>query len=106
MLASERFSIYRKCKVDELPLELVAGSLDDVPLDADLKEIEPMDVDDDEDATQGAVRIDDYGIEVNFGDVEDEDELTEEAELRYQQEIAQMIEEIDRMAPNLKASDR
>ncbi|TIB40096.1 hypothetical protein E3P86_00824 [Wallemia ichthyophaga] len=106
MLASERFSIYRKCKVDELPLDLVAGSLDDVPLDADLKEIEPMDVDDDEDATQRAVQIEDYGIEVNFDGVEDEDELTEEAELKYQQEIAQMSEEIDRMAPNLKASDR
>ncbi|TIC00801.1 hypothetical protein E3Q17_02033 [Wallemia mellicola] len=106
MFASERFSIYRKCKVDELPLALVAGSLEDVPIDADLREIEPMDVDNEEDSTQRAVQIDDYGIEVNFDEVEDEDELTEEAELRYQQEIETIGLEIERMAPNLKASDR
>lgn len=34
-----------------------------------------MDVDNEEDSTQRAVQIDDYGIEVNFDEVEDEDEL-------------------------------
>ena len=105
-LASERFSIYRRCKVDELPLELVAGSLDQVPIDAEIREIEPMDIEGEEDMSQRVVQIDDYGIEVNFESIEDEDELTEEKDLQYRREIDQIALDIERMAPNLKAKDR
>ena len=66
-----------------------------------------MDVDEDEDGTQRPKQVSDYGIQVDFESI-DEDNLEDpsEAAARFDKEIADKTAEIERMAPNLKAIDR
>jgi len=66
-----------------------------------------MDVDGDEDGTQEPMAVDDYGIEVDFSSIdEDNDEDPAEALARMDKEITDKTLEIERMAPNMKAMER
>ena len=83
--ASERYAIYRRCRLDEVDLPLIRGSLDDVPIDEVGQynqgllglicqigvDADAMDVDDEE--TQRTVQTRDFGIEPDFEVLEDED---------------------------------
>ena len=66
-----------------------------------------MDVDEDENGTQQPKTVADYGIQVDFAQV-DEDNMEDlhEAIPRLDKEIADKIAEIERMAPNMKAMER
>jgi structural maintenance of chromosome 1 len=66
-----------------------------------------MDVDEDEDGTQRPKQVSDYGIQIDFESI-DEDNLEDpsEAAARFDKEIAEKTAEIERMAPNLKAIER
>ncbi|KAI0962689.1 hypothetical protein AcV7_001479 [Taiwanofungus camphoratus] len=107
-LGIERSAIYRKCKLDEIRLPLLEGSLKNVPMEENLREEVAMDVDEEEDGTQHVKRIPDYGIEVNFESL-DEDEQADgsaEAVAEFDSSIAKLNTEIERMAPNMKAMER
>jgi len=66
-----------------------------------------MDVDEDEDATQRPKVVPDYGIQVDFESIdEDNTEALAEALDRLDKEISDKNAEIDRMAPNMKAMER
>ncbi|KAF8214101.1 condensin complex subunit SMC1 [Mycena galopus ATCC 62051] len=106
--ALERSSIYRKCRLDEIKLPLLQGALKDVPMEENLREEVAMDVDDDEDGTQQPRRVSDYGIEVDFDSLDDDDRDNGSAEslAEFDKEIAKLGAEIERMAPNMKAIDR
>ena len=66
-----------------------------------------MDVDEDEDGTQRPKQVLDYGIQVDFESI-DEDNLEDpgEAAARFDKEITEKTTEIERMAPNMKAMER
>ena len=66
-----------------------------------------MDVDEDEDGTQRPKQVPDYGIQVDFESI-DEDNLEDagEAAARFDKEITDKTAEIERMAPNMKAMER
>ncbi|KAF9517669.1 hypothetical protein BS47DRAFT_1339193 [Hydnum rufescens UP504] len=107
-LASERFSIYRKCKLEEIDLPLEDGcSLDDVPMEENPEDM-AMDVDGDEDGTQQPRAVHSYGIEVDFEDLEDADREdgspNHGAELEAA--ITKIMADIDLMVPNMKAMAR
>ncbi|KAH6918179.1 cohesin complex subunit psm1 [Coprinopsis sp. MPI-PUGE-AT-0042] len=107
-LALERSSIYRKCRLDEIDLPLKQGNLKNVPMEENLREEVAMDVDEDEDATQRPKKAADYGIEVDFDSIEDDERDQDSSEVlaRYDKDIANTNGEIERMAPNMKAMDR
>ena len=73
-----------------------------------LREEAAMDVDEDEDATQRPKKVADYGIEVDFDSIEDDEREQDasEALARYDKDIANTNGEIERMAPNMKAMER
>lgn len=75
-LASERFNIYRRCKLEDIDLPLRAGDISSVPIDEALRPQMPMDVDG-EDGTQRPTEVEDYGIEADFDDLD-----TDEREVR------------------------
>ncbi|KAN0065181.1 Structural maintenance of chromosomes protein 1 [Thecaphora frezii] len=106
-LGSERTGIYRRCRLEEIQLPLVEGSLSKVPLEetGDLGGA-PMDID--ESATQEVVTVPDFGIEVDFSDLDDEEKEdggpTMAAEL--QSRIDSVTAEIEKMSPNMKAVER
>ena len=85
--ASERFSVFRRCKLEEIDLPITAGSLEDVPIEEvcnlhvgharadveqNLRDAMAMEIDQNDD-TQQAVTVNDYGIELDFAELEDEE---------------------------------
>ncbi|KIO31393.1 hypothetical protein M407DRAFT_14099 [Tulasnella calospora MUT 4182] len=106
--ASERFSIYRKCKLEEIALPVIRGSLNKVPMEENLRDEMAMDVDEDEDATQRPKEVQDYGIEIDFEtlDEDDRENGTPEMAAELDKEITKIQAEIEKMAPNMKALEK
>ncbi|KAJ7497178.1 condensin complex subunit SMC1 [Mycena latifolia] len=106
--ALERSSIYRKCRLEEIKLPLLQGNLKNVPMEENLREEVAMDVDEDEDGTQQPRRVQDFGIEVDFEGLDDDDreDGSADAIAEFDAEITKLNAEIERMAPNMKAIDR
>ncbi|KAJ8472469.1 hypothetical protein ONZ51_g8497 [Trametes cubensis] len=107
-LGLERSALYRKCKLDEIKLPLVTGSLKNVPMEENLRDEVAMDVDEDEEGTQQVKRVPDFGIEVDFESLDDDEreDNTGETLKELDESIAKVNAEIEHMAPNLKAMDR
>ncbi|KAH7906967.1 RecF/RecN/SMC [Hygrophoropsis aurantiaca] len=108
-LALERSSTYRKCRLEDIKLPLLEGNLRNVSMEENLREEVAMDVDDEGDnGTQRPRQVQDYGIEVDFDSL-DEDERADnspETAAEFDASIAKINAEIERMAPNLKAMER
>ncbi|KAJ7068585.1 condensin complex subunit SMC1 [Mycena amicta] len=106
--ALDRSAIYRKCRLEEIRLPLLQGNLKNVPMEENLKDEVAMDVDEDEDGAQQPRKVQDYGIEVDFEALDDDDRQDGSAEAlqEYDSQIAKLISEIEKMAPNMKAIDR
>lgn len=115
-LGSERFLIYRKCKLEEIDLPLEAGDLNDVPLEEvslavfivpalshpsdQNPENMAMDVDGDDDGAQRPREVESYGLEVDFETLEAEDREVRSGRLCYllSHSYEQESNRLDRMA--------
>ena len=104
-LASQRGEIYRRCRLEEIDLPLRKGSLSKVSLE-DNTDVAPLDIDDD--ATQQVVSVPDFGIEVDFSDLDDA--AQEDGGAGMEAELKERIDKttamIEKSAPNMKAADR
>ena len=108
-LGVERAVIYRRCKFEDIDIPLVHGSLDSVPMEGeDGNGPAQMDLDLDDDGTQRPLQAKDYGIEVDFSELEDEEKENGSEDFGEELEaaIAKIDAEIVRMAPNMKAADK
>ncbi|KAK7467271.1 Structural maintenance of chromosomes protein 1 [Stygiomarasmius scandens] len=107
-LALERSAIYRRCRLEEIKLPLLRGNLKNVPMEENLRDEVAMNVDEPEDGTQHPKHVQDYGIEVDFSLVDDEEreDGSPEALAELDAEIAKLTADIERMAPNMKAMER
>ncbi|KAG1800580.1 hypothetical protein EV424DRAFT_422725 [Suillus variegatus] len=106
-LALERSATYRKCRLEDIKLPLLEGNLKNVPMEENLREEVAMDVDDD-DGTQQPRQVQDYGIEVDFDSLTEEERAdnSPETTAEFDAQIAKLNGEIERMAPNLKAIEK
>ncbi len=106
-LGSERAAIYRRCRLEEIALPLLKGSLAKVGLEETIDVDVPMDVDDD-DNTQKPMAAPDFGIQVDFSTLDDE--AKEDGGVAMGNELQTRIEsitaEIEKMSPNMKAVER
>jgi structural maintenance of chromosome 1 len=107
-LGLERSIIYRRCRMEEIRVPLLKGNLKNVPMEENLGEEDDMEVDQTEDDSERPRRVRDYGIEVDYSELEDEEmeDTSPEAAARFDEELAKVTAEIERMAPNLKAVER
>ncbi|KAI0078626.1 cohesin complex subunit psm1 [Panus rudis PR-1116 ss-1] len=107
-LGLERSALYRRCRLEEIKLPLIAGNLKNVPMEENLREEVAMDVDEDEEGTQRPKRVPDYGIEVDFDSLDEEEREADVNEklAEFDESIAKLNGDIERMAPNMKAMDR
>ncbi|KAN0084141.1 RecF/RecN/SMC [Tylopilus felleus] len=107
-LALERSSMYRKCRLEDMKLPLIEGHLKNVPMEENLRDEVAMDVDEDEDGTQRPRQVQDYGIEVDFAALNDEERASNNQETlsEFDASISKLNADIERMAPNLKAIER
>jgi len=107
--STKRYTTLRQCKVENIDLPLEEGSrkLVALPLgDALLGEDEDaMDVDD-EDGPTGP--INDYGIHIDFSDLDADlqDDTTDEMESQLLDKISSLTSSLDKMAPNMRSAER
>jgi structural maintenance of chromosome 1 len=106
--ATERYTLLRKCKLEEIDIPLAEGSLDSVPINADFlirgDDPDSMDVDDD-----GLLRteIPDWGIEIDYDELPDDLKRDDDGvERDLLNEIKELSDQLEHMAPNMKAVDR
>ncbi|KAF9225691.1 condensin complex subunit SMC1 [Gyrodon lividus] len=107
-LALERSAMYRKCRLEDIKLPLLAGNLKNVPMEEHLRDEVAMDIDEDEDGTQRPKQVQDYAIEVDFAALDDEERATNSPETlsEFDTSITKLNADIEHMAPNLKAIER
>ncbi|KAF2770020.1 condensin complex component SMC1 [Teratosphaeria nubilosa] len=108
--STERYSILKKAKVENIALPLERGSrkLDALPLeDAIVEEDEDPDAMD----VDGEVRtpaFKDYGIHIDFTDLDDdlkEDDSTD-CEAQLLEKLTTLTSELEKMAPNMRSAER
>ncbi|OCL02924.1 cohesin complex subunit [Glonium stellatum] len=109
--AAGRYALLRKCKIDEIKIPLEQGSkpLSSLPLDNMLQEDQDaMDVDEDPDATLQVAEVQDYGIEVDFDELDEElkNDPTPQREATLLEIISNLNSALDKMSPNMRAIER
>ncbi|GAA5824181.1 hypothetical protein JCM11251_001555 [Rhodosporidiobolus azoricus] len=107
-LAAERFSLYRRCKLEDIDLPLEKGSLDDIPIEETAAQTAPMDIDGPESGTQNIYQAKDYGVEVDFEEL-DEDEQGDGSSAMEEKLLGivnRHENELNKMSVNLKAIER
>ncbi|KAI9247840.1 hypothetical protein BY458DRAFT_446081 [Sporodiniella umbellata] len=115
---AERVAIFRKCKLEGINLPMNQGSMDDVVVEGeDITQSEGMMTDDssisssmdvDEPPSQVSILTSDWTIEINYAQVSEKQrkDNSQATDKKFQDEIKRLADEIDQMAPNLKAVDR
>jgi structural maintenance of chromosome 1 len=96
---SDRHALYRKCRLEDVDLPLLSGSLADVELEED----ESMEVDD-----FRPVKTKDSGIEPDFSllDKSEKDDSSDSVSQGFEAQISKMKAELERVVPNMKAVNR
>ncbi|KAL6712682.1 Structural maintenance of chromosomes protein 1 [Coniothyrium glycines] len=123
--ATSRYNVLKECRVNEIKIPLTEDSkpLSSLPMtDLPRPDEDPMDIDEDPDATQvQTAEVDDYGIEVDFEELDeelrseilaiiesDEDETgpLQAAEEKLTEHINRLTTDIDKATPNMRAAER
>lgn len=126
--AANKYTLLRRCKLENinLPLEEESKPLDQLPIDIVQGDADAMDVDEDPDATSFQTSdIQDYGIEVDFDDLDEDlrevypdrvykhqviltasqsDDAKVEKEL--EDRIKALTTELESLTPNMRANER
>lgn len=109
--SSDRYALLRRCRIEEISIPLARNSrkLESLPLDGGLPagdEADAMDVDGGEDPQ--AVAVEDYGIRVDFDNLDDDlqADSSEQCDTALQENITTLQSELDKMAPNMRAIER
>lgn len=110
---AERYDIFRRCKLEEINLPLINGSIDDFPLDDTERESQEFDSSQMDIDHSAAVRMAESqktvaAIEIDYDTLDEELKESGDAqvEANFQDRIKTISAEIERMAPNLKAIER
>ncbi|BFZ60721.1 Structural maintenance of chromosomes protein 1 [Saitoella coloradoensis] len=106
-IAAERHNLLKRCKVEEIDIPLLAGSLDDVPMEEQLRQ-DVMELDDEGESAHVRTEIPDYGLEFDFDELDDD--LKEDGSSSVEADLLDTIKnitaELERMSPNMKAIER
>ncbi|KAB8296880.1 hypothetical protein EYC80_002289 [Monilinia laxa] len=108
--SANRYALLRRCKMEQIAIPLAAGSksLDSLPANESLQEEDPdaMDVDEGEKAPEEV--INDYGIVVNFDELDDDLKNPNEEDIEEQllEKISTLNSELEKLNPNMRAIER
>lgn len=72
--SSKKSAALRKCKMEQIPIPLASGSLDDIPDEDNLLHQDPdaMDVDEEEDREVMRAAMDDHGVEIDYDGLDED----------------------------------
>ncbi|KAJ3053257.1 Structural maintenance of chromosomes protein 1 [Rhizophlyctis rosea] len=107
---AERFSIFRRCRLEEIDLPLQDGAIEDITLE-EIEEALGADeegVDGEASQSQSQSREKLKSIGINFSKLKKDERQngTEEMNAKFQDKIKEMTAEIEKMAPNMRAVDK
>lgn len=107
-----KLALLRRCKLEQIQIPLAAGSLDDIPNEDVLlrQDQDAMDIDGEEDAEADILEaaMDDYGIEIDFDNLDEEFKNSDDAEVeeKLQEKISSLTAELEKLNPNMRAIER
>ena len=110
--SSSRYTILRRCKIEDIGLPLAEGSanLDALPINDVSQEGDAMDVDEDElnSSTFGSHAVTDHGIEPDFDELADDlrDDSGDAMDKELQSNIDAITATLENLTPNMHAADR
>ncbi|KAK8113090.1 RecF/RecN/SMC N terminal domain-containing protein [Apiospora sp. TS-2023a] len=102
-------TLLKRCRLEQINIPLVEGSLDSLPNTANVlrdEDEDAMDVDEADDAMEEAMN--DYGIEIDFESLDEElrDPDDESIEEKLQEKISSLTSELEKLNPNMRAMER
>ncbi|KAJ3068627.1 Structural maintenance of chromosomes protein 1 [Podochytrium sp. JEL0797] len=109
---AERLSIYRKCKLEEIDIPLLRGSLNEISLDDmdQMPSADAMEVDGDSQQespeAKSAALLGSLTLDFSILKKEQKRNGSDEAEIEFQESIKTLSIEIEKMAPNMRASEK
>jgi structural maintenance of chromosome 1 len=104
-----RYALLRRCKLEQITIPLTAESrkLDSLPVNENVLQADPdaMDVDEGDEAPEV---VKDYGIEVDFSELDEDLQKPDEEEVEeiLLQKITDLNSELEKLNPNMRAIDR
>ncbi|KAL6863191.1 Structural maintenance of chromosomes protein 1 [Amphichorda felina] len=108
--SSSKSALLRRCRLEQIQVPLVGGSLDNLPVEDDLlrQDADAMDVDDEEDEEMVDIALDDHGIEIDFSRLDDElkESNGSEVEDSLTEKITALTMELEKLNPNMRAMER
>ncbi|KAI9737186.1 MAG: Structural maintenance of chromosomes protein 1 [Cirrosporium novae-zelandiae] len=109
--ASNRYTILRRCKLEDISIPLTddSASLDQLPIDVvQGDDPDAMDIDEPDTTTFQTQAISDYGIEVDFEDLEDnlKESGEEKVDEELQEKISTLNADLEKLSPNMRAVER
>ncbi|KAI9645930.1 Structural maintenance of chromosomes protein 1 [Ciborinia camelliae] len=108
--SANRYALLRRCKMEQIAIPLAAGSksLDSLPANENLQQDDPdaMDIDEGDQAPEEI--INDYGIDVDFDELDDELKNPDEEDIeeQLQEKISTLNSELEKLNPNMRAIER
>lgn len=112
-LASTRYTLLRRCKIENIAVPLAEGSadLENVPInDLPLESGDAMDVDEDEPASSDIKKstVTNYGIEPDYDELDNElkEDDSEDMDAKLQEDISKLNSTLEKMQPNTHAAQR
>ncbi|KAG0142069.1 hypothetical protein CROQUDRAFT_673752 [Cronartium quercuum f. sp. fusiforme G11] len=106
-LGSDRLSIYRRCKLESIALPLLQGNLRRVPIDEVMRPAAAMDIDGQEE-TQQAMQVDNYGIEIDYEELEEDERVDggPDMERELEERIEKLKTRIEAMTPKTRSIEK
>eukprot|EP00158_Paraphelidium_tribonemae_P009158 Partr_v1_DN28788_c0_g1_i9_m62762 putative structural maintenance of chromosomes protein len=108
-LEDERVSIFKRCRLEEIELPLLDGSLDDIIPDESVDVSQSMDIDGGRDSSYSSsaagksqlIKLDFKRLSTEY-----KKDRREVLDIQFTDKIKSLAAEMDRMAPNLKAIEK
>ncbi|KAJ3248105.1 Structural maintenance of chromosomes protein 1 [Chytriomyces hyalinus] len=110
-LNAERLAIFRRCKLEEIELPLSRGSLTSMSLEEidAMPDGDQMEVDDDTQMSsqeKSVAILDSVTVDFSVLKREQKQNGSDEAEIEFQENIKNLTSEIEKLAPNMRASEK
>lgn len=108
--AAGRYALLRRCKLEQIniPVTKTSRKLDSLPLDDNVLEEDPDEMDVDEGDKPVEALVKDYGIEVDFEELPEhlQEPSEDDVEEQLLGKITELNSELEKLNPNMRAIDR
>ncbi|KAF5019733.1 hypothetical protein F66182_8238 [Fusarium sp. NRRL 66182] len=107
--SASKSALLRRCRLEQIRIPLVEGTLDNLPNDDDMLHQDPdaMDVDEDDEEMMD-MALDDHGIAVDFDGLDEDLKASDDpsVEESLSDKITNLTSELEKLNPNMRAMER